>query len=161
MSIFPTLSTHHNLKRLDSSADGSPVVPASRDRSHVLVRFLLTCALIFIVKFTHQHRVLANTLKVEIEEAREFINDLNAIIPLKMSYFTPDCTIDLLHKEFGVLNDQVEFLSDANDALAQLLLSLHKELHGKNTELDLLYTDLDIAIKKNIKIEDDRKYWEP
>ena len=161
MSIFPTLSTRHNLKRLDSSADGSPVVPASRDRSHVLVRFLLTCALIFIVKFAHQHRVLANTLKVEIEEAREFFNDLNAIIPLKMSCFTPDCTVDLLHKKFGVLNDEVEFLSDANDELAQLLLSLHKELYGKNTELDLLYTDLDIAIKKNIKIEDDRKYWEP
>ena len=101
--------------------------------------------------------------KVEIEEAREFINDLNAIIPLKISCFTPDCTIDLLHKEFGALNDQVESLSDANDALAQLLLSLHKELHGKNTELDLLYTDLDIviAIKENIKIEDGREYWEP
>jgi len=109
------VNMHHNARphqpeRLDSrtNINRSPVVlPSTKDyKFHALLELLLTFSLISTFFFAHQQHHFVKTLQVEVAEAREFINDLNAIVPLKISCFTADCTVDLLHDELEDLNSQ-------------------------------------------------------
>ena len=134
-----------------TNINGPPLLPTKNNTFHALLEFLLTFSLICTSFFAHQRHHLVKTLQVDVAEAREFINDLNAIVPLKISCFTADCTVDLLHDNLDDLNSQVDFLQNDNAILLQKTAALNDELGIKNAEISYLQAEFVATLKDKIK----------
>jgi flagellin-specific chaperone FliS len=139
-------------KHLDirTNINGSPVLPTKNNIFHALLEFLLTFSLICTSFFAHQQHHLVKTLQVDVAEARTFINDLNAVVPLKISCFTVDCTVDLLHDKLNDLNSQVDFLLNDNAILLQKTAALNDELGIKNAENSYWQAEFVATLKDKI-----------